>query len=155
MKLEIDEKKAKLLYPDAPKLLRQELEDKFGVDFFKEKEFEKIKIFNDACIVCETTEEEFNSKFMNIGLDLDTINYEKSKIIVKAINNGWIPDWNNSNQPKWFPVFKLSSGFGFSSSHFGYDCTHTDCGSRLCFESEEKSNHAAKQFIDIYQKFII
>jgi hypothetical protein len=114
--------------------------------------YKTFKTFSGACIACNTTEQEFNTKFNNLGLDPDTIAYEKLKIIAKAINEGWQPDWNDRSQEKWFPVFNLSSGFGFSISDCHYSIA--DVGSRLCFESEKKSNYAATQFIDIYRDFI-
>ena len=79
----------------------------------------------------------------------------KLMIIYQAINNGWRPDWNNRQQYKYFPWLSvLSSGFGFSGS--GYYCTDTIAivGSRLCFESEEKSDYAATQFIQIYKELL-
>lgn len=76
-------------------------------------------------------------------------------MVAKAINKGWEPDWNNSNQYKWWPYFDLSSGFGFSYSDYGYGGTDTSAsGSRLCFESEDKSEYAATQFIEIYKQFL-
>ncbi|MEI7424468.1 MAG: hypothetical protein WCK18_20370, partial [Prolixibacteraceae bacterium] len=64
------------------------------------------------------------------------------------------PDWNNTDQRKWWPYFNLSSGFGFSYSFFGYGYASTFVGSRLCFETSEKSNYAANQFIDLYKEFL-
>jgi hypothetical protein len=120
----------------------------------KEFDYKTIKSFDDACRACGTTEEEFNAKFKNLGLDSDTISYEKLKIITKAINNGWTPDWNNTRQYKWWPWFRLSSGFGFDGSGCDYGYAGTSVGSRLCFESEAKSDYAAEQFIDIYEEYI-
>jgi hypothetical protein len=117
-------------------------------------DYKKIKSFDDACRACSTTEEEFNARFQNLGLESDTINYEKLKIITKAINNGWTPDWDNTRQLKWRPWFRLSSGFGFHGSAYGYVTSDADSGSRLCFESEAKSDYAAQQFLDIYTEFI-
>jgi hypothetical protein len=87
-------------------------------------------------------------------MDEDTIAYEKAKIVTKAINQDWVPDWNNPSQYKYWPWFNLSSGFGFSYS--GSDCAyaHSVVGSRLCFESREKSDYAGKQFLEIYKAFL-
>lgn len=154
MKLELQKRTAKRLFPDAPDWFQKIMKETFGEDFFKKKHFTEIKTFSDACEAIGTTEEEFNKRWENLGLPNDTISYEKVKIVVKAINQGWTPDWDNSNQQKWFPIFNLSSGFGFSYSHYYYGITFTHVGSRLCFESEEKSDYAAKQFIDLYKQFI-
>jgi len=80
--------------------------------------------------------------------------FQKLIIIAKAINQGWTPDWSNFNQRKYYPYFNLSSGFGFGDSL--YDCgnAHASVGSRLCFETEEKSTYTGKQFIDIYKDFL-
>jgi hypothetical protein len=84
----------------------------------------------------------------------DEVAYKKLKIVIKAINQGWVPDWTNSSQPKYWPWFNLSSGSGFSFSLSGYRYVGTFVGSRLCFESEAKSNYAAKQFSDLYKQFL-
>ncbi|NJO70081.1 MAG: hypothetical protein HC830_13075, partial [Bacteroidetes bacterium] len=99
---------------------------------------EKIETFEDACEVLGITTDSCKPIF-NEEEDVDEIAYKKLKVIIRAVNNGWLPDWDNLNQHKWFPVFALSSGFGFSYSR--YDCTGTltYVGSRLCFETEEKA----------------
>ena len=86
--------------------------------------------------------------------DPDIVAYQKLKIIIRAINQGWTPDWNDSNQYKYWPWFVLSSGFGFSYSFYSYDYADTSVGSRLCFESREKSDYTAQQFLDLYKQFL-
>ena len=105
---------ARRLYPEAPGWFQKVLNESFGEDFFSEREYTDIKIFEDACEELGIDpEEEFN------GTDLaDEVAYKKLKIVVKAINQGWEPDWDNTNQRKYWPYFKLSSGFGFSRSDF-------------------------------------
>ena len=48
----------------------------------------------------------------------------------------WEPDWNDDNEPKWFPVFnmqsKTPSGVGFSHSNYDNWNTNTNCSSHLC-----------------------
>ena len=139
-----------------PADITQELRDQLsGKKKPKEiKHFTDIKSFDDACRVCSTTEEEFNSYYDVLDLDPDTIAYEKLKIIIKAINNGWTPDWDNTVQPKYYAWFNLSSGSGFSGTDCGYEYTYSSVGSRLCFESKDKCEYATKQFADIYKEFL-
>lgn len=119
-------------------------------------DFKDIQSFAIACEVCGTTEDEFNQRFNNIGLDIDTINYEKAKIVCKAINQGWKADYNDTNQKKWFPVFQvLSSGFGFSDSYSYYVFTYAYSGSRLCLKDEARSDFAGTQFSEIFEKLIL
>lgn len=150
MELKINKETAKSLYPDVPKWFQELLIMEFGDKTFKKRKFTEIKSFEDACEELGIPTEQF------LGTDTaDEIAYKKLKIIVKAINQGWTPDWDNTNQRKWWPWFILSSGFGFSFSYYDCDDTSTAVGSRLCFESEEKSDYTAKQFLDLYKEFLI
>jgi len=148
MNLQITEQKAKRIFPDAPEYIKEILLETFGKECFMKKEFTDIKTFEDACEV-------INERFVIIsGESYDETAYRKLKIIAKAINNGWIPNWNDTNQRKWFPYFNLSSGFGFSFSFCVYVSADTGVGSRLCFETEEKATYAGTQFLELYRDFL-
>ena len=150
MSLTIEKNKAKRLFNESPEWFKKELVSEFGEDSFKQKEYESIKTFEDAC-------KKFNVHPDDVFTDSDTpdeIAYKKLKLIIKAINNGWTPVWNDSNQEKWWPWFNLSSGFGFSHSHYFYVNACTTVGSRLCFESKEKSDYTANQFINLYKDLL-
>ena len=74
----------------------------------------------------------------------------------KAINNGWVPDWSDDDQYKWFPWFGvLSSGSGFSNSGSDCYCTGTTVGSRLCTDSSEKAEYIAEQFEAEYVDYFL
>ncbi|RPJ66847.1 MAG: hypothetical protein EHM20_17500, partial [Alphaproteobacteria bacterium] len=106
----------------------------------KEFDYKTIRSFEDAC------------KHLGIDSsklpDMSSVPEEfrkpviagyKLMIIYKAINNGWVPNWGNSNQYKYYPWFRvLSSGFGFSTSDYFIDYTATAVGSRLCTDSSQK-----------------
>jgi hypothetical protein len=146
--LKIEKATAKKIFPTSPDWFKTVLTDSFGVETFKKKSFKDIKTFEDAC-------EELNIAPIFIDTnELDEIAYKKLKIIAAAINSGWVPDWENENQYKYYPYFKMSSGFGFSTS--GYDCDYSDTGvgSRLCFETKEKAIHAGTQFTELYKDFL-
>lgn len=82
--------------------------------------------------------------------------YYKLMVIYKAINNGWIPDWSNLEQYKYYPWFKvLSSGFGFSDSDYLYVSTGTAVGSRLCTDTSDKAMYIAKQFEAEYKDYLL
>ncbi len=110
----------------------------------------RVKKFDEAC-----TRLGLNSNSIITAADTpDEAAYKKLKVIAKAINNGWTPDWNDNDQKKWWPWFVLSSGFGFSVSGYDYGLSTSPVGSRLCFESKEKSDYAAKTFLSIYEEFL-
>jgi hypothetical protein len=152
MEVKINKEKAKKLYPKSDDWFKAELEEAFGKDCFRKKDFRDIKTFEDVCTELELTQEDL----LHIHNDdtPDEVAYKKLKIIIAAINQGWIPDWNNSDEKKWWPYFNLSSGFGFSNTCYYYDDAGTTVGSRLCFESQEKAAYAGEQFLDLYKEFL-
>jgi hypothetical protein len=153
--LVISKQDAKNLYPSASPEFKTVLESTFGKPFFSQKITDRVKTFEDACEV--------------LGIDLigfvdddnapDESAYIKLKTIIKALNEGWTPDWNNDNQPKYWPWFHLektkSNPSGFRLFHVGYYCySDSAVGSRLCFKSRELAEYAAKQFEDLYKQFL-
>ena len=78
----------------------------------------------------------------------------KIQIIAKALNEGWYPNWNDTNEYKYYPWFKASPGVGFSFSDYDFALTRSTVGSRLCFKSRDLAEYAGKQFIDIYNQFL-
>ena len=82
--------------------------------------------------------------------------YKKICHIIKVINNGWVPNWSDNNQRKYFPYFRVSpSGSGFSDSYYGYYYTCTGVGSRLLTDSSEKALYLANQFQDLYVQYLL
>jgi hypothetical protein len=148
--MKLEKSTARKLYPESPEWFKKELIEAFGKDCLEKKSFKEIKTFEDACEELDIMPD----GVFSITDTSDEIAYMKLKTIIKAINQGWTPDWNNSNQEKWYPWFNLSSGFGFSCSGCICDWTYSGVGSRLCFKSEENSNYAAKQFLDLYEEFL-
>jgi len=76
-------------------------------------------------------------------------------VIIKALNEGDVPDWSNGEWDKWYPWFDFdsSSSAGRFSFHVSADLgSHSDVGSRLCLKSKELSDYVATQFLDIYKK---
>jgi len=152
--LQIDEKKAMKLYKDASPEFKATLEDSFGKEFFNGKITDRVKTYADACaeIGANPMDED---ELKEMGFTDDEICYRKIKTITRALNEGWIPDWNNSNQYKWAPYFDLSSsGFVFNATYYRYTSAYAGNGSRLCFKSDELATYVGKQFTELYKGFI-
>lgn len=114
---------------------------------------ERVKTFYDACKIVGLDKVQVGVA----GLDDDTnsiIAYTKLVIIAKALNEGWQPDWTDSNQRKYVPWFEQKSGFGLSYDGYVRWHTTTAVGSRLCFKTAELAKYAATQFADIYNDFL-
>ena len=151
--IKISKSNARKLYSTMPEF-KSTLEDTFGKAFFTGKITDRIKTYEDACVELgvEPLDEK---KLRSFGFTDDEINYRKLKTVTKALNEGWVPDWTNSNQAKWYPYFRLSSGaFVFAASYFADSTADAGYGSRLCFPSDELATYAGKQFTDTYKGFM-
>lgn len=120
-------------------------------------DFRTIKTFEDACKANRiTTMLPDLSLLMDEDLKKPIVAAYKLMVIYKAINNGWVPDWSDDDQYKWFPWFGvLSSGSGFSDSISYYYYTNTYVGSRLCTDSSEKARYIAEQFEAEYVDYFL
>ncbi len=122
-----------------------------------ELDYKTIKTFEDACTKLGIDPKQLpDSSGMLAELKKPIIAAYKLMVILKAINNGWTPDWTNSSQWKYYPWFRvLSSGFGFSDSDYYYVYSFTSVGSRLCTDTSEKALYVAKQFEQEYKDFML
>lgn len=121
-----------------------------------EKITDKVKTYEDACKVLGIDVDE-NLVRVSSEMDRDSKSikaYAKLIIIARALNEGWIPDWNNSNQYKYYPYFDMRSGVSFHGSYDAYCCL-SGVGSRLCFATEELSKYAGTQFLTEYKQYLI
>ncbi len=118
----------------------------------KKFDFRSIKTFEDACKATGIDPEAINLP----GLLDHVLAYSQLTIIVKAINDGWTPDWSNINQAKWFPWFRvLPSGSGFSGSCSDSYCVSTAASSCLCFKTKKGCDYARKQFEATYKRYLL
>lgn len=120
-------------------------------------DYKTIKTFEDACIRMNEDPRKLPdvSSFPERYKKRIIADY-KLMIIYEAINNGWIPDWSNFNQLKYYPWFSvLSSGLGFSGSTYYYVNSYAFVGSRLCTDTSEKALYMGKQFESEYRDFLL
>ena len=108
---------------------------------------ERIKTFEDACRETNTN----LNDVIKYGDTKDEVAYKKLKIIGKALNEGWTPDWDNSHESKYFPYFHKTPGFSFDYSY--YFSSGSFGGGPLFFKSKELSDYFATQFLDICKDF--
>jgi len=144
--LQIKKENAVSAYEEATPKGKLLLENLFGKNIFLKDIKDRIKCFDDVLLENGISREEFEKSCK--GLEPDEIAYRMAKLVCLAFNEGWVPDWNESNQYKYYPWFEMgsSSGVGFS---FG-DCdawfTYSYVGSRLCFKTADLAKYAGKLF---------
>jgi hypothetical protein len=87
----------------------------------------------------------------------DEVAYKKLKTIAKALNEGWAADYNDGDQKKWIPYFYTLSSSGFAFGDAAYGCSYPAAGgaARLCFKDEKTARYAGKQFLKLWEEFIL
>ena len=79
-------------------------------------------------------------------------------MIFKAINDGWIADFTNSNQYKYYPWLRINSaGSGFDGAVSGCDyvAAATCVGSHLCTDTRQKALYIGQTFAAEYATFFL
>lgn len=176
-------------YKNANEEQKTLLENLFGQELFRPKDTkERIKTFEDAyselgsehplVVECRAITERVG------GLSDDHIAFLKLRIIAAALNEGWEPDWANTNECKYHPWFCILSKEEYdqlsddekkkcchvvdrASRHAGANgslvClvansvsvnSYPNNGSRLAFRTRELGLYAGQQFIDIWCDFL-
>ena len=95
--------------------------------FYKEEDYEEItdrvKTYEDACKVLGVEPiNEQNAKAQ--GFRSDEIARRKLETIAAALNEGWKPDWNNTDQYKYYPYFYIQENAKGKGSA-GLSCAFT------------------------------
>ena len=153
--LEITRQAAIKAHDEASTKGKTLLENLFGKRVFQKDIKERIKTFDDVIRELGDDPEEFKNA-ISIMEEPDEIAYVKLKLIAKALNEGWTPDWSNGEWDKWYPWFKMddsSSAGRFSFGAAAYLRSNSGVGSRLCFKSKDLATYAGTQFLDIYKDF--
>ncbi|MBQ8404045.1 MAG: hypothetical protein IJX55_06435 [Clostridia bacterium] len=132
-------------------------------DFFTEEveDAPRVTSYEEACerVGVEPLTEE---RIKALELRPDEVARKKLEVITAALNEGWSPDWNNTNEYKYYPYFyiesrKRSASAGLSCAHAKYAASYTyaSIGSRLCFHDHETARYAGKTFTELYEQLLL
>lgn len=147
--LVISGKDARKMYPTASTEWKATFEATFGKEFFSQKITNRVKTFADACEILGIDEDDV----WHESDEQDEVAYKQLKVIARALNEGWEPNYNNSNERKWYPWFYMDKPAGFRLCDCACDLTGTTVGARLVFKSEELARYAATQFMGLYSSY--
>ena len=117
----------------------------------------RVKTYADACAVLGI-EPMNEAVLVKLGFTNDEIAYRKLKTIAEALNEGWRPDWANTNEYKYWPWFVYDTATaGFSCATTPYAASHTTAyvGSRLCYKTRELAAYAGRKFAGLYNEFLL
>ena len=76
------------------------------------------------------------------------------KLICRCLNEGWEADLSDKNQDKYAPFFEILDG-EFMYGHVSLAKSFAHIGIGIYFKSEKLAEHAAKQFLPLYESFIM
>ena len=147
----------------------------------QEKELrERIKTFQDACREIGIDAEAWNRDKISLGLEPDVLAFLKLRIIVKALNEGWEPQFTE-DECRYYPwfilytreeynkldeeeksrvVYRSSNDAvalgGVSCAYASYDSSYSvaSIGVRLAFKTSELAAYCGRQFLDIWADFV-
>ena len=72
--------------------------------------------------------------------------------------DGFVPDFSNRNQWKYFPWFTYNNdaaGFVFATTNSTATSANANIGSRLCFKNFERAEQFGKQFEELFNKVFL
>ena len=80
-----------------------------------------------------------------------SIAFDKLSIIIKVLNEGWYPNWENESEYKWYNCFKMKGGFSYWTTY--YYTTDTAVPSALCLKNKELALHMIKNYLSLYKDY--
>ena len=136
-------------FDSAKKYLVGKTNDVFGV--VKKRLSKSVDPIKDAEILIK----EINPKHIEALIALNRL-----FTIAEAWNkeDGFVPDFSNGNQYKYFPWFiynNAAAGFVFAFTYHSPTSAAANIGSRLCFKTSERAAQFGKQFAHLYNKVFL
>lgn len=130
---------------------------------------ERVKSYADACDVLSVPQLD-EKAMLSAGFRPDEIARRKLETITAALNEGWKPDWNDTNECKYYPWFYITPGKGkdpdgnpngapaglsFAVRMSRLPVTSSLLGSRLCFHDRRTAFYAGNTFTDLYAAILV
>ncbi len=88
------------------------------------------------------------------------IAHYKLVIIAEALNDGWLPNWLDHSEYKYYPWFYVDANAKTAASGFSYNgCAYWDTATaapgRLYFKNRELAIYAGKKFKKLYRDYLM
>lgn len=125
----------------------------------KQKELDASTCTLQDCIdyLGENDQEVINLRqLLKIDISEHVLANQQAVCIIKALNGGWTPNWDNSNEYKYFIWWNMQT------NNFSYDCygswdSSSHVSARLCLKSSKLCQDIGKneEFVKIFKKFML
>ncbi len=130
----------------------------------------RVKSYADACKVLGI--EPMDEEGMKAqGFRPDEIARRQLETITEALNEGWKPNWADTDEYKYYPWFYIKvseiqtedgraysgavAGLSYALTHYAASTATANVGSRLCFHNRETAHYAGRTFTDLYAQILI
>lgn len=145
-------------FRNAGKEGKQVLSDLFGKQVaLYDNITDRVKSFEDACQVLGISTNVPEVKGLPRKHQKAIIANYKLIVIAEALNEGWKPNWQDSDEYKYYPWFDMSNpaGVGFSYTYRTASATAADVGSRLCLKNRELAIYFGQTFTDLFNDSLL
>lgn len=156
--LQIKQDSLLVAFRNAGKEGKQVLSDLFGKQVaLYDNITDRVKSFEDACQVLGISTNVPEVKGLPRKHQKAIIANYKLIIIAEALNEGWKPNWQDSDEYKYYPWFDMSNpaGVGDSSALNTASYTAASIGSRLCLKNRELAIYFGQTFTDLFNDSLL
>lgn len=156
--LQIKQDSLLVAFRNAGKEGKQVLSDLFGKQVaLYDNITDRVKSFEDACQVLGISTNVPEVKGLPRKHQKAIIANYKLIIIAEALNEGWKPNWQDSDEYKYYPWFDMSNpaGVGCSNTASTASGTFASIGSRLCLKNRELAIYFGQTFTDLFNDSLL
>lgn len=145
-------------FRNAGKEGKQVLSDLFGKQVaLYDNITDRVKSFEDACQVLGISTNVPEVKGLPRKHQKAIIANYKLIVIAEALNEGWKPNWQDSDEYKYYPWFDMSNPAGVGYSNTAATASYADAnfGSRLCLKNRELAIYFGQTFTDLFNDSLL
>lgn len=156
--LQIKQDSLLVAFRNAGKEGKQVLSDLFGKQVaLYDNITDRVKSFEDACQVLGISTNVPEVKGLPRKHQKAIIANYKLIVIAEALNEGWKPNWQDSDEYKYYPWFDMSNpaGVGYSATYIAASDTDACVGSRLCLKNRELAIYFGQTFTDLFNDSLL
>lgn len=156
--LQIKQDSLLVAFRNAGKEGKQVLSDLFGKQVaLYDNITDRVKSFEDACQVLGISTNVPEVKGLPRKHQKAIIANYKLIVIAEALNEGWKPNWQDSDEYKYYPWFDMSNpaGVGYSNANYTASYTSATVGSRLCLKNRELAIYFGQTFTDLFNDSLL
>ena len=156
--LQIKQDSLLVAFRNAGKEGKQVLSDLFGKQVaLYDNITDRVKSFEDACQVLGISTNVPEVKGLPRKHQKAIIANYKLITIAEALNEGWKPNWQDSDEYKYYPWFDMSNPAGVGCSDTYDTASHSAAavGSRLCLKNRELAIYFGQTFTDLFNDSLL